>query len=177
MLNRRTLLMTLALVAMLASFATAQPGPRGRQHQDRNERGAGPELRIERLAERLDLTDQQQEAIAAIQEDARKAGRDLHKELARLQNQRRGEMLEDDPSEKTLVDLTEQMGAIKTKLQVHRLQTRLAVQAQLTEEQRDQMMLMNHRRGGRGERFACDGSGPCNADGDDQGRRGRGRRR
>lgn len=176
MMNRRTLLMGLTLVTMLAATALAQPGPRGRQHQDRPDRGAGPEFRLERLAERLDLTDQQQEAIAAIQEEARKAGRDLHKELARLQNQRRGEMLEDNPSEKTLVDLTEQMGAIKTKLQVHRLKTRLAVQAQLTEEQRDQMMLMNHRRGGRGERFGCDGSGPCITD-DDQGRRGRGRQR
>lgn len=169
---RRTFLMSLALVAMLTGMALAQPGPRGRQHQGAVGRGAGPEMRIERLVERLDLTEQQQEAIETIQDDARKAGRELHKQLARLQNQRGGEMLADNPSEKTLVSLTEQMGAIKTQLQVHRLKTRLAVRAQLTDEQRDQMALTELRRGGRGGRFECDGEGRRGPADDGQGRRG-----
>jgi len=176
-INRRTFLTSLALVAVLTSTVLAQPGSRGRQLQRDADRGAGPEMRLERLTERLDLSEQQQQAIEAIRDDARKAGRELHKQLARLQNQREGEMLADKPSEKALVSLTEQIGAIKSQLQVHRLKTRLAVRDQLTEEQRDQMTMLEHRRGGRGGRFMCDGDGRRGSADDGPERRGGRRQR
>lgn len=175
--NQRTFLMSLTLVALLSGMALAQPGPRGRQHHDNCGRGAGPEMRLERLAERVELTEQQQQAIDTIRDDARKAGRELRKQLAVLRNQREGEMLTDEPSEKVLVSLTEQIGSIETQLQVNRMKTRLAVRSQLTEEQRDQMAMMNHRRGGRGGRFLCDGEGRGGPADDGPGRRGGRRQR
>ncbi len=87
-------------------------------------------------------------------------------------------MLKDDPSEKILVDLTEKMGASRTRLQVNRLQARLAVRKLLTEEQRDQMMLMDGQ-GRHGRQEAGRGRGGADqGDCDEQrGGRGRGQRR
>ncbi|MEZ4388040.1 MAG: periplasmic heavy metal sensor [Candidatus Krumholzibacteriia bacterium] len=172
MTNRRTMLVSCALVTLAASLAAAQPGPDRGGHRGREGWGPDPEPRIERLAQRLDLTAEQQTAILAIEAEARQAGRELDKELARLRNQRQGEMLKDEPSEKALVDLTEKMGAVRTKLQIVRLKARLAVRAQLTADQRDEMMLMG--RHGRGRSGGCDGDGPGRG-GPEAGRRGAGR--
>jgi len=177
--------LTLALVtvALVATAAVAQPnrapragGPGGPGGWDAD----GPGWRLEHLAEVLDLTDDQKAAIEKLHEDAREQAVDLRKELARLRNQRQGEMLKDAPAEKTLVELTEKMGEVRTELQVLRLKTRLAVREQLTAEQRDQMLLMGprHGRGGRhgGWGRGCDG--PCDGAGRGDwhgGRRGHGR--
>ena len=179
MTHRTRTLIVIALVAVLAATALAQPGraPRARAggpgHCD-----MGPGWRLERMAEVLDLTEAQQTAIAELQEKARDQAVELRKDLARLRNQKHGEMLKDTPSEKTLVELTEKMGEIRTKLQVQRMQTRLAVREQLTAEQRDQMLLMGPRHGGRGGRGGpgCDG-GPCDGSGRENRRGGRGQGR
>lgn len=132
----------LILVSMAAGSALAQP-----------HRGPGPEARFERLAARLDLSAEQQEAIKAIHEKNRADNLPLHKELMRLENELKGEMLKDSPSEKALLALNEKMGKIKTDLKANRLKTRLAVREQLTPEQRDKMLMMGEGRRGHGERF------------------------
>lgn len=185
MTTRKTIITSLAFVLVLAAVAAAQPGTCGDRHHHRpGGGGPGEKLRVERLARVLDLTEEQQQAITAIQDEARLVGRQHRKEMARLQNQLEGEMLKDDPSEKVMVDLTEKLGAARTRLDVNRVKTRLAVRAQLTEEQQDQLATMRHRRhdlkpGGRG----C--QGPCDdADGSrgqrgqrERGQRGQGNRR
>ena len=105
--------------------------------------------RLERLTGLLDLSEEQEEAIEAIQEQARAEGVELKKQQARLRNEIEGELLADQPSESKLVRLTEELGALRTQLQVIRLKARLAVRAELTDEQRDQLVLMGGR-GGRG---------------------------
>jgi len=165
--TRITLLIALILVAALAATAMAQPGQgrrAGRGHGHDGPEGGGSEMRLERMAAHLDLTEAQKTAIETVHEQARKDSAELRKQLARLQNERRGEMLADEPSESNLVDLIEKMGEVRTKMQVMRLKTRLAVRDQLTEDQRDQFMLMQkHGRhgghdGGRraGTRGQCD---------------------
>jgi len=171
MTSRTRTLIVITMVAALAATALAQPGRAPRAGgPGQCEMGHG--MRLERMAEVLDLSEAQQTAIADLREKARAGATELRKELARLRNEKHGEMLKDDPSEKTLVELTEKMGKVRTELQVQRLETRLAVREQLTAEQRDQMLLMGPRHGKRGGRHggACEG-GPCDGSGR-EGKRG-----
>jgi len=131
----------------------------------------GPEHRMEMLQEKLELTDEQAAAIEAIHSAGREKGVAIHKEMMRLRNELEGEMLKDEPSEKTALNLVEKIGALKTELQTNRLKNRLEVRGQLTPQQRDKMLMMHgssdqgHGRrtgrhgGGRCDR-ECDGSGP-----------------
>ena len=125
-----------------------------------------------RMAERLDLTEQQQEAIAKIRQEGSKGNLELRKQMMRLRNEIQGEMLKDQPSEKTVLDLTAQMGKIRTELQSNRIKQQLAIGKLLTPEQRDQMLLMGQGgrqgRGGHDRHGRRDGSG-CGAAGDCQG--------
>ena len=137
-----------SLVMIGAGLAAAQgPGPdqgKGMGRGMKSEFGAG------RMAARLDLSDDQQTAIKALHENSRKEGTELRKEMMRLRNELRGEMLKDNPSEKAVLSLNDKIGALKTKLQANRLKTRLAVRELLTPEQRDQMLMMGEDGGRRG---------------------------
>jgi Spy/CpxP family protein refolding chaperone len=144
-MNKQRTLIVLAVAALLAlaaGSALAQ-GPRGR-HGGGFPDGDG--IGAERLAW-LDLSEDQRKAVDGILDQARQEGVELRKEQARLRNQIQGEMLADQPSESRLIELTEEMGALRTQLQVIRLKARLAVRAQLSEEQRDQLMLRGDRLG------------------------------
>ena len=185
-----TLTVVMILAAVLAASTALAQGP-GRggcgSHGPMFGPGAGDEL-PPMMVERLDLSEDQQAAIAEIRAKARAEGVELRKEMLRLRNELQGEMLKDEPSEKTLVDLTERMGELRTRMQIQRVKTRLAVRRQLTPEQRDRMLMMGAGRhgafgpGGRGPgmcgpgrsgrnfgggrgfgpgfRSGCDGSGP-----------------
>jgi len=170
MTRTRTIGVVLILMAGLMAAAQAQPGPVGRGPQaDRpagcDLRGDRDEMRLERLAAVLELTDEQKTAIAGLHEKARAERTELRKEIARVRNELQGELLKDSPSEGKVVQLTERIGELRTKLQVDRVKTRLAIRAQLTPEQRDRLLLMDQRPG-RGHRHGhgrgdCGGRGPC----------------
>jgi len=118
--------------------------------------GDRAEMRIERMTKNLDLSEDQVAVIMEIRESYQQKNLELKKELMRLRNERRGEMLEDNPSEKAVIDLTQQMGDLKTQLQVNRMKMRLEVGNQLTPEQRDKMLVMRagSGKGGPGRGFA-----------------------
>lgn len=156
MKKRLIIIVTIVAVTALTTAALAQ-GPHrmhGRGGQNSFQfpalQSSGFESRIDRLQSRLDLTEDQEAAVEAILEQSREEGVELRKQQARIQNQIDGEMLADAPSQQKLVDLTKQLGALKTELDVIRLKARLAVRAELTDEQRDRLVLMGDRRGGRG---------------------------
>ncbi len=167
-----------ALVALLvvgmAAVALAQgPG------QGRGGRGGfgdgdfGPEMRMERMVQRLDLNEEQVTTITEIRTKGRTENLELRKQMMRLRNEKRGEMLKDDPATKTVLGLTTEMGDLRTKMQTNRMSTRLEVRKVLTPEQRDKMLMLgegrrgdgNHegfRRGGGqgfGQRGDCDYNG------------------
>lgn len=116
--------------------------------------GPRSEMRLERMAARLDLSEEQTEAIAKIREEGRKQNMEIRKEMMRLRNELRGEMLKDDPSKKTALDLNGKLGELRTQKQANRLENRLEVRELLTQEQKDKMLLMGDfgkgNRGGRG---------------------------
>lgn len=119
--------------------------------------GGHRQVRWERWAERLELTAEQQEAMAEIRQETRKQQVALRKELVQLQNDLEGEMLKDEPSPDRVSELADRMGGLKTQLQQNRLAQHLAIRKLLTPDQRDELLLMNARkgrwqRGGRGAR-------------------------
>ncbi len=101
-MNKRILITTLALVALLTVSALAQQG-HGRRASTGMHMGHDQDTRLEYLAEVLDLTDDQQASMEKIHDEARLQQVDLKKSMARLKNEIEGEMLKDEPSEKTLV--------------------------------------------------------------------------
>jgi Spy/CpxP family protein refolding chaperone len=107
--------------------------------------------RFDRMASRLELNADQKTAIKALQEDSREANQSLRKDMMRLRNELQGEMMKDEPSEKTVLGISAKMSDIKGEQRANRLKTRLAVRKHLTPEQRDQMMLMGGQGQGNGK--------------------------
>jgi len=177
-------LVFLALAAMMvlsAGTALAQGKGAGKGHGGRGGYGDGefgPGHRMEFLAERLELTDEQVTVIEGIHDEGQAKNMELRKEMMRLRNELEGEMLKDDPSEKAALDLTGKIGALRTEIQANRMTSRLEVRKQLTPEQRDKMLMMRERHQGRegregreGRRGGSRGMG-SRGDGDGQGRQG-----
>jgi periplasmic protein CpxP/Spy len=152
----------LTLTLIVAGSALAQgPGmgqgkrmAKGNQECVQGDSGSRGEMRLERMAARLELTEEQTDAITKIHEAGRSKNMGLRKEMMRLRNELQGEMLKDDPSQKKVLDLNEKLGALRTEKHATRLENRLAVREQLTPEQRDKMLTMGEfkkgRNGGRG---------------------------
>jgi len=148
-MKKQTIVIVLCL-ATVATVAMAQHGRGAANCRTPLPEALFPAHNLDRMADILDLTGEQRTAIEELRQQGREQGLELRKEVARLQNQFDGEMLADEPSSKTLVDLTEKIGALRTQLQVIRLKTRLAVRDQLTDEQRDQWVLRGQKHGRHG---------------------------
>lgn len=148
------------LIVSLATVAMAQrPGSGSAKGGGFGDGDFGPETGLERLAQRLDLSADQQTAIGEIQTRSRSEIQGLRKQMMKLRNEKRGELLKDDPEAKTVVDLTTRIGDLRTQVQANRVQARLEVRKVLTSEQRDKMLLLagsrRHGHGPRGEGPRC----------------------
>ncbi len=73
----------------------------------------------------------------AIRAETMDANLELRKVNQRLRNQLEGELLKDNPSEKTVLDLAGQIDEARAKIHANQLKMRLAIREQLTPEQRD----------------------------------------
>ncbi len=168
MKTKTILALTLILLAATALPALAQCG-----HAPRD--GEAP--RFERMTRMLDLSEAQQAAIKKIREESRDEGLQTRKQIMRLRHELQGLMLEDDPDAGEAGKLIKRIGELKSEQQVRRMETRLAVRAELTDEQRDKMMAMQGKkkrgRGGPGRRSGCDGHGRHGGEGACGGPRGR----
>ncbi|MEN8006185.1 MAG: Spy/CpxP family protein refolding chaperone [Candidatus Krumholzibacteriota bacterium] len=186
MKRRSLVILTLATAALLiVGTALAQgPGPRGpgkgSGHCD-GEFGPGmghgmggefgPGHRLEILAERLELTEEQIAAIKGIREAGQEKNLGLRKKLIRLNHDLQGELLKDEPSEKAALDLVGKIGALRTEMKSNRLKNRLEVRQLLTPEQRDKMLMLKERfkpgkgRHGGGHRGGPGGRGGCETPG------------
>jgi Spy/CpxP family protein refolding chaperone len=118
-------------------------------------RGCGPML------DRLDLSDQQREAIGKIREDGKTAGLPLRKEMMRARNELRGEMLKDEPAAQRVREIAKRIGDLKTELQLQGIDQRLAIRKLLTPEQRDQMLAMGPGFDPEGDDDEARGPGRC----------------
>lgn len=182
----------LVSLALPVVGALGQPGqgPGVRQ----GAQGRGPAL--ERLCDRLDLTEEQQAAVAKLRESGQAERRAWREQMIRLRHELRGEMLKAAPSAAQIDKLSAEIGKLQASLRASRLKERAAFRALLTQEQRDKLPLpgmegkragrtLKSRGGGRGHPHGhgcggwhgggfdwCAGAGP--AGGCWQGRLGRG---
>ncbi|MCP4571581.1 MAG: periplasmic heavy metal sensor [bacterium] len=161
--NRKTIVIaTLAIITLTAGAAMAQGQGNGKFGQGQGQgqfcKPGGQGQRGERMAQVLELTDEQQTKIQELRDANREKNLELKKELARLHNEFEGEMLKDDVDAKAALKLQQRMGDLRTEMQSNRLETRLAVREQLTPEQRDKMLAMGGKHGKRGGRH---GRGVC----------------
>lgn len=160
--GRIVIVMAVTVLVAGAAVAAAQPGAG---------RGARGEAGWTRLAEKLDLTEEQKQTIGAIHAQARTQQLERRKQMVQLEAQLHTMMLADAPDEAAAVKLVGQIGDLRAELQANRIKTRLAVRKQLTPEQRTQAIL-REGQGGRGHRGMRDRSD----DGERGGRHGRGQR-
>jgi len=140
----KVMIPVLIVMMVQAGWALAQ-GAKGVGYRGCNGRGSGGE----RMAECLDLTEEQQIAISEIRSEAQTANLDLRKNVQRLQNQLEGELLADNPTEKRVLDLAAKLDAVRAQQHANRLKMRLAIREQLTPGQRDKMTVMQNRKGGQ----------------------------
>lgn len=104
---------------------------------------------------KLDLTEEQEQAIAKLREEGHKQRLADRKDLRRLRHDLQGVMLADEPDARAAEKLIGQIADLRAKMQVSRLRQHLAVRQLLTPEQRDRLPL-----GGPGwfdGRDDCDG--------------------
>ncbi len=164
--------MALALVLIPATYALAQPGFSDQAPAPGEDGGGygGPGMHMRMMAGRgpfagLDLSDAQKAKLEELREKGRAEGMTLRKQLMRLRNQMRGEMLQDKPDRRKIVTLAEQIGGVRTKLGVHRAEQHLAMLDVLTPAQRDQWLTRPHRGqrgpgGAHGRGMGQGGHGP-----------------
>lgn len=103
-----------------------------------------------RMAEFLELSEEQIDQLNELRQEGRSQMTDLRKEMLRIRNQIQGEVLKDSPDVARLKKLTAKKGEIRAQMELARLEHRLAMREILTEEQRDKMMMRrgHGRRGG-----------------------------
>ncbi|MDB2374645.1 Spy/CpxP family protein refolding chaperone [Psychrosphaera haliotis] len=139
-MNTKLLLSLSAVVALVAVSAT-QPAHAEGKHKERKAHmeKRGPMLLSERVAEKLDLTEAQQNQIKQIFEQAKSETKADKESLKSLKKQWRTLSKADALDEQSLLEVANQQAALKAKLQVKRLQTEKAVQLVLNEEQQEKI--------------------------------------
>jgi Spy/CpxP family protein refolding chaperone len=105
--------------------------------------------RLERFADELGLSQEQMDQLKELREQGFSQMADFRKDMARVDNEMRGEMLKDNPSADVMRKLVAKRSDLRGKMEMMRIEHRLAMRDILTEEQRDKMMMFRGR-GGRG---------------------------
>jgi Spy/CpxP family protein refolding chaperone len=106
--------------------------------------------RLERLADVLELSQDQIDRLEELRDQGFSQMADLRKEMARVDNDMRGEMLKDNPSEAALKKLVAKRSDIRGEMEMMQLEHRLAMRDILTQEQRDKLMMLRGSGRGRG---------------------------
>lgn len=175
------LVFSLALCALLvpSAWAFGGGGPGGGPHRGGPGGHHGPPIDriLERHAERLGLDDETRERVREISEESRQASEGIHEQMRALHEALRAALEADEPDEDAVMDLAEDIGDLRTQGTQQRLRTMLRIRAELTPEQRAQLVEIREERrerrgphgrfghrGRRGDR----GGDPQDATGSDQ---------
>lgn len=125
-----------AIVAALSlpMFAQTPPPPQA------GERGwRGPRARQEMMANRLNLTQDQQDQLKKLRDQNRAATKDEVVKLSDLRHQLEDQLLSDSPDQGQIKSLTDQIGQLQQQLFAQRIQQRQQELAIYTPEQRQQL--------------------------------------
>ena len=148
-------LLGLLAVPVLALAGPAGPGPR--------QGLPDPELRIERMAERLDLTLEQQQQIESLVTDHRESNQAVHEAVRQARRVLREQTHAEPFDEQAIRDAAAELSRIETELIVargvllHEFRTVLTTEQQ---EEFDELLQQRHERmERRRQRFTESGSG------------------
>lgn len=149
-------LMTVFVCAAAVATVQAAPGSGGKRNCAEcvkcDKGGSGPFQG--RMAQVLDLNEEQQAKIAAIVAEERTQTEPLRQRMQENREQMRQLMRAETLDEAAIRSLTAQKAEVSADLAISRARTRNLIQAQLTPEQRvlaDKLLpLMHERRGGKG---------------------------
>lgn len=109
--------------------------------------GMDPEIRVDRLAARLDLSAEQREQVRAIVDKAQPEALALRDKLGDNRQQLQALMRQGDAKESEIRKLAEAQGKLHTDMIVQRTKLHSAIDAVLTPEQREQFRQMGPGRG------------------------------
>lgn len=114
----------------------------------------GPMFNLEMLAEELELTEEQQAQLEEQKFAARKSAIETRSKLKLQRLELHKLMRADTPDESKIKSTVEEMGELKTELQLNRVQTKLNMHKILTPEQREKMQSLKREfRRHRGPEF------------------------
>lgn len=122
------------------------------------------QMRADRVAEKLDLSDAQRDQFKQIHEQGRSEGKVLHEAMRK----NRDAMHQLDPSAKNyaaeVARLANEKAELVKQMVVHKSEVRAEVYAMLTPEQREQMQQLRkeHWKKGFGDSPRGEGKGRCN---------------
>jgi len=157
-LTKSLLAMTLVvssvgLVTVVSAMSFADGAGCGRaghyMAHSKHDRGRGPNL--ERLADRLDMTEQQRAEIKAMLDDSRQQMANLREQMRENRIQLRDLAGKTDFDETAVRSIADEQGDLKAETIVLRARQRHEMKAVLTDEQRvqlDEMWKRKNRRGG-----------------------------
>lgn len=130
---------TLSLGA--AQWAIASPGERGDCYGGRHAHRMSHDgdQRFERMADRLDLTDEQRKSVRAMLDQSRPQMRELDDKLRANRQALRDLADSDQVDEKQLRKIAKEQGELHSQMIVQRTQMHQQIRKVLTEEQREQL--------------------------------------
>lgn len=156
---KNRLIVALMIVAMLGTAMTAAVAapPRdgsGKSAAWSEKKGERHEQKMARMAEVLDLTEEQRTQIASIVAEARKKGEPLRQKMTETRRQLREAAGAQQVDEAAVRSLTAAQAETKAELMIHRAQTRNQIQALLTDEQRQKAERLHAmKKDGKGGKF------------------------
>lgn len=162
---KNRLIVALMIVAMLGTAMTAAvaaPGPRdgsGKNAAWSEKKAERHEQRMARMAEVLDLTEEQRTQIASIISTQREKCAPLRERMKETRQQLREAARADQVDENAVRSLTAAQSEAKAELMIHKAQTRSRIQALLTDEQRQKAERLHavkkDGKGGHSHRGKC----------------------
>jgi Spy/CpxP family protein refolding chaperone len=136
----------------LSSMASAMPFDegagcwRGGHQMGAGHKHGGQGFNIERMANKLDLTDDQSARIGAILEESRQQMGDLHDKMQGNREQMRGLMQQSPLNEAAIRTVADTQGDVKADMIVLRAQQHAKINSILTDDQRAQLKEMRGKR-------------------------------
>lgn len=130
---------------LLLGALAAAPGwtaPEGPHH------GGDPERMLQKMSAHLELTQEQQDRVSQLLEQAREAGAADRERMQELQRALRDQASNFEPA--TARALTDELGQIKARSSYRRTETRAAIHELLDDEQREKLEQMKAKRGKHG---------------------------
>ena len=112
-----------------------------------------PEQRIERIAKRLELTEEQKSRFKAHREKTKEDMEGLRGEIRETGKKLKTELEKDHPSRATLHDLIRKINQKQAEMQIKRMDSMLELREMLTPDQREKFkQMLDVRKPPRGKR-------------------------